>query len=236
MTKPYGMKAELKDYPWRDLREELDLNDIHLKIENGALEVGYDREEDEAKAKEVATLYLQTHSLRMGFKVAANFNRTWKPTPAGGVAHAMALQSSVKFNDRLQATIHQATISGRARIVSQQMVDTASFTNDTLMVQKALKDPALKQAIAYFGDEVADASKPLYGVYKAIESITNHLGKQGRKKLAQLASQSESYISDLMETTQYSRHAVTQARQHLTEKECITRAKTLIEAYARTIS
>ena len=64
-------------------------------------------------------------------------------------------------------------------------------------------------------------------------SICHSVG--GRDKLAQLANHPEKYVSDVMETTQLTRHAHTQARQLLTDSECRERARILIEAFARSI-
>jgi len=47
--------------------------------------------------------------------------------------------------------------------------------------------------------------------YKAIEVITNKLGKNGRRDLAAMVGEAKSYVEDLMETTQLARHAVTPA-------------------------
>ena len=102
----------------------------------------------------------------------------------------------------------------------------------------------LAQALTYISEEVIDDDRPLYGVYKAIEALTEALvppvtkkGKKnkglGRKALAKFAGSGEKYVGDVMQTAELTRHHNDpDARQVLTEDECRSRARLLIEAYA----
>ena len=114
--------------------------------------------------------------------------------------------------------------------------DTASFTNETEMVQKALRDATLADALHYFTAEALDEDRPLYGIYKALEAIVHQLesagAKDGRAALARLAGESTKYVSDVMETAQTQRHARTTAKRKLSDQECRTRAAHLIKTYS----
>lgn len=237
MNTPYGLRAELQGYLWKDIAEEFEKDGIKIKVVNGIMEVGYDKEEDGEKAKKIVQLYINSQNLRSGKKVTADFNHTWRPNASGGADYRISLSDTLNVDERVQAQIqtHQVSISGRAYIVNQQMHDSASFSNDSAMVDKALKDEILDKALGYFSEEVVDNDRPLYGVYKAIEVITKHLGRDGRKKLAALAGKSKKYISDLMETTNTKRHAITDARSLITDNECKERAKVLIQSYANSL-
>lgn len=235
MNTEFGIRADLQGYPWHDIAEELETDGIKIKIHAGMIEVGYDSAEDEAKAKRIAGLYLGSHSLRTGMKVTANFNYAWRREAASdGVHHAMNLADTVFISDRIQV---QVTQPGNAFILSQAEHDRASFSYDSATVQKALLDPVLEKAVGYFAAEVVGDDKPFYGIYKAIEVITKHLGDDGRKKLADLAGKNRKYADDLMNTTNAptKRHAVSPAVALLDDAECVERAKILIEAYARSV-
>jgi hypothetical protein len=233
MKKPYGIRAELNNYPWHDIAEEFEQNGFVIKIHAGLIEVEYDNEDDKSKAIELAELYLSSYSLRTGNKLTASFNYSRKPMSSGGTLHEVGLDSEVKLTERLQV---QLTQPATTRIVNQPAHDSASFVNDTWLVEQALIHPVVSSALHYFSSEVADNERPLYGAYKAIEVITNQLGRDGRKKLAALAGENEKYVSDLMETTNTERHAVSPARALLSDQVCVERTRKLIEGYARSVA
>lgn len=237
MNTPYGLRAELQGYPWKDIAEEFENDGIKIKVAVGIMEVGYDKEEDGEKAKKIAQLYVNSQNFRNGKKITANFNHTWKPSVSRGRHFSQMLNDQINMNDRLQgqSQTHQASITGRAYIVSAQMRDNASFINDSVMVDKALRDEILAEALDYFSKEVVENDRPLYGVYKAVEIITSHLGENGRKKLAALADKPEKYVSDLMYTANIERHAISAAKPLISDNECKERATTLIKAYANSI-
>lgn len=237
MNTPYGLRGELQGYPWKDIVEEFEKDGIKIKVTNGVMDVGYGSKENEEKARKIAQAYINAQSLRSGRKITVDFNHTWKPNASGNTDHGLSFNETVTVNERVlvQTTTHQASITGKAYIVNQQIHDSASFTNDSDMVDKALKDEVLDKALGYFSEEVVDNDRPLYGIYKAIEIIIKHLGKDGRKMLASLAGEHEKYVSDLMETTNTKRHAISDARKLLEENECKGRAKILIEAYVKSI-
>ena len=237
MEKEFGMSGALENYPWPDVDDRLEVDGIVVKVHGGQMEVLYDSETDMATAKRVANTFLDSYILRTNYKVTVNFNHFWRRTSSGATHHSLGLAADVKLTERVQV-VRQRTITGTARIVTQEMHDNASFTNDSEMVRKALHDPTLMKALRYFADEVVSTDQPLAGVYKAIETITNHLGgaRFGRPELARLAGKSSSYVGDLMQATQATRHANTPATVRLSEAECQLRAKVLIEAYAGSIS
>jgi hypothetical protein len=223
MTKKFGIRGELNGYPWKDATEQFEEDGIEISIHDGVIEVGYDTATDKERAERLAHLYLNANTLRTGTKITVNFNYSWVENASGGVDHSIELSDQVKVTDRLQIRTNQATITGKARIVSPQDHDSASFTNDTEMVHKALQDTTLEKALGYFAQEVTDDDRPLYGAYKAIEAITEHFGRNGRQQLGSLVGKGKSYVDDLMQTAQHTRHAITSAGKPLTEDECVRR-------------
>ena len=241
MNTLYGFSVDLKGYPWYDLAEEFEQDGIKFKVAMGRMEIGFEKEEEVEKAKMLAQTYINAQSLRTGQKIHLEFNHSWQPNASGGKHHSLTLSEEVKVSDRVQIgrQTHQVTITGMVSIANQQIHDSASFINDKIMVEKALKDSTLEQALGYYSQEVVEDDKPLYGIYKALEVITNQLGKgketEGRKLLAQLAGKPHSFVDDVMQTTQPQRHAITLAIRKITDEECKERAKVLIQTYADTI-
>ncbi len=103
---------------------------------------------------------------------------------------------------QVQVTTHQFSIPTRVSLISQQMIDAATFTNNRAMFHKSQQYPALKSALTHYHDEIIDHDRPLYGCYKAPESMANYLGSntyEGRKRLAQIAGKNLSYVSDIIQ-------------------------------------
>ncbi len=233
MNKPYGIQGEIINFPFKDVCEVFYNPDgTEIEIRDGILYVGVDDENQLEEAKNIAELYLDAWAFRQNIKVSVNFNHTWKTNAEGHKDHFLGIHDAAKAVERvqIQTTTHQVTIQGTALIVTQEMHDSASPINDTLIVNKALNDDTLKHALHYFNEEIIDDDKPLYGIYKALEIIAHHVG--GWRQLAALAGQNESFATDVRQTTQLQRHAVTPANRRLTENECKERAKLLIQAYA----
>ena len=239
MNKPCGTQGEIINFPFKDIQDIFyNQNGIELEIKDGILYVGVDDETKLEEAKEVARLYLSAWSERQNIKVGVDFNHTWKTNARGIQDHFIKMYDYVKVTDRvqIQAVTHQIEIRATASLVTQKMYDSASPAEDTLMVNKALKDSTLKKALFYFSEEVIDDDKPLYGIYKAIEVISHKLGKDGRKQLGELAGKSKTYVHDIMQTTDGQRHANPAGQRKLTDDECKERAKILINAYANSLS
>lgn len=236
MSKQYGIRSELKDFPFPNLEESLEIEGVLIEINKGVLDVSYDNESERDKAEKLARSYIYAWSLENNIKISIHFNHSWHPQAGGGTFHSIELSEKVKVIDRV--ITHSADIQGKARIIRQ---DSASFANHTNLVLKSMKDEALSSALEYFSEEVIDTEKPLYGIYKALEAISKHLGilhnTNGRKKLAEIAGTSLDYVNDVMETTQLQRHhsSGTSASRKLDDNECKTRAKFLIDSYAKTL-
>jgi hypothetical protein len=174
MNKPFGAQGEITNFPFKDLHETFyNQGGVELEINNGVLYAGVDDETDLEEAKDLARRYLAAWSERQQIKTSVDFNHTWKTNSQGNENHSLEFGESVKPGERLQmqTTTHQVTIHGKASIVTQQMHDSASFTNDAAIVQKAQKYAALRDALLYYNEEIVDDDRPLYGVYKALEAI-----------------------------------------------------------------
>jgi hypothetical protein len=246
MNKPFGAQGEISNFPFKDLHETFyNQAGVELEINEGVLSVGVDHEADLEAAKDLARLYLAAWSERQRIKTTIDFNHTWQTNSQENKNHSLALGDSVEPVERLQvqAVTHQIAIKCSYSIVTQQMHDSASFTHDAAMQQKAQKYSALKDALLYYNEEIVDNDRPLYGAYKALEAIISHLQaannvdeKQARKKLAALAGQDLSYVNDVMQTTQVKRHHKTTATRKMSDEACRDRAKILIDAFASSLS
>ncbi|HYT40977.1 MAG TPA: hypothetical protein VEP90_01405 [Methylomirabilota bacterium] len=247
MNKLFGAQGEIANFPFKDLHAPFyNQNGIEIEIKDGILYVGVDDESKLEEAKELARLYLFAWSERQNIKVGVDFNHTWKTSAQGNEHHFLEIHDTAQVTDRvqIQTVTHQVTIKGTASIVTQQMYDSASPVNDTPMVNKALKDTTLKNALRYFSEEIVNSDKPLSGVYKALEEITRHMGKgsesKGRTELVKLVGETKKYVDDIMETTQTDRHseewlALKKAKAVFSDNECKERARILINAYANTL-
>lgn len=231
-TKRFGLRAHLQGYPWRDVSDEIERDDIIITVRDGLMEAQYDDAAQEAMARQLAQAYLDAYCFRTGTRVTADFNHRWEVLDTGEVTHSLELADAVHATDRLQVTRHQLSVAATASLVREDAHDSASFTHDSALVHKALKDETLARALRYYSQEVVDAERPLAGIYNAIEVIAKHLGSSGRDKLAALAGQKKSYVGDLMQSTQFTRHAATTAQVQLPDDECRHRAQLLIQAYA----
>ena len=241
MNKPYGAQGEILNFPFKDLQETFyDQDGIELTVDGGVLSVGVDDRHTLEEAKELAQLYLAAWTVRQDIKVQVTFNHVWEPNQQGGQHHSLTLEDRVRAVDRVQVhvTTHRIQLPLTYTVVSQQMRDSASFTGDAPMLQKAQRYAALKSALLYYSQEVVDDDRPLYGVYKALEAMIDHLAQNqsdGRRALARLAGQPRSYVDDVMQTAQVRRHHRTTGTRRLTDEECRQRAKLLIDTFARSL-
>ncbi len=72
-------------------------------------------------------------------------------------------------------------------------------------------------------------SKAVPILYIAIEKLENAVG--GEKDLINYLGRSRVYISDLKQSLQHHRHAVSQAQIKLSYQQCLARAAEIIEGY-----
>ena len=235
--RPLGIEGELVNFPFPDLSEVIYKADgIEITVSSGLLSVGFSYPDQEENAKEAALLWLAAWNLRQGWDAKVEFNRSWEIAPNGAKRCFMAVGGETKAKSRETVTISwKATIAGKARIITQQIIDTASFSNDRTIVEKANNHHELKEALHHYHNEVAPNDRPLYGIYKALECLTKKIGLDGRKKLGKLAGKDFAYVDNVMETANAKRHASSSSRTLLSEKECRDRAKFLIEEYAASL-
>ncbi len=239
MNKRFGAQGEIVGFPFRDLQETFyNQNGIELEIKDGVLYVGVEDRSKLDEAKERGQLHLSAWSARHDIKLSVTFNHTWETNTQGGQDHSLTLEDRARAIDRVQVqvTTHQIQLPMSYVVVPQQTRDSASFTNDEVMVQKALRHPVLKSTLLYYSQEVVDDERPLYGVYKALEAMIESLsGRDRRRELARLAGEPRSYVDDVMQTAQVRRHHSTPGTRRLSDEECRQRAKVLIEAFANSV-
>jgi hypothetical protein len=231
MNKAFGIQGRLQKFPVPDLKETIYKKDgIEIEISDREFLIGVDDEKEIEEAKEKARVLLASWNLKHNWNASLVFESRWAREVIGQKKSFKDLFGfSGLFGRRdMVVTRREQLISGTASIVTQEIIDTASFNNNDDIFQKALTNPALKTALLHFYEEVADSDRPLYGIYKAIEAITKYLGNDGRKQLGVLSGQDEIYVQDLMQTTQTVRHSPGHAPGNptakLDENECRRRA------------
>ena len=231
MNTKHGLRGAIDPPgPFKGKEESFQFDGFPIEIRDGVMEIGFDDKADEGRAREIVRQHLEWFSVEHGVRHTADLNQSWEMKPGGGKTMGIEFNETIKFSADIR--VSQATIQGKARIVTAAY-DSAMLSTYSPQVQKSQRSAALANAVRYFSEEVLDDDRPLYGVYKALEELCHAAG--GRAKLAQLANHPEKYVSDVMETTQLTRHARTQARQLLTDAECRERARILIEAFSKSI-
>lgn len=237
MDKAFGAQGKIQNFPFKDLSEIVHGSDgVLIKVKEGIMYVEAESENLLNEEIQNAHLFLALWTQRQDSKVTADFSHQWKLNSKGGKDIALEMTDTVTMRDRFQATItHVVSTQGRARIITQKMQDSASFIHDTPLFQKTKKHPVLKQVILHFSEEVVDAKRPLYGVYKALEAITKHLGEKGREKLADLAGKEKKFVGEIMGAAQRERHHDPDDFIGLDEDECKKRAKYLIDVFSTSL-
>jgi hypothetical protein len=231
MNTKHGLRgAIVPPGPFKGKEESFQFEGFPIEIKGGVIEIGFDDKADGGRARDIVRQHLEWFSAAHGVHHTVDLNQSWEMKPGGGKALGIEFNETVKVSADIR--ISQATIQSKARIVSPAY-DSAALSTYSSQVEKSQRDAALANALRYFSEEVLDDDRPLYGVYKALEELCHAVG--GRGKLAQLVNKPEKYVSDVMETTQLTRHARTPARRLLSDQECHERARILIEAYANSI-
>jgi hypothetical protein len=213
---------------------------FEVSVDDGILEIGYDNETLEEKARELADDYLNAFSVESGTRYNVELNQSWRKSPDGIKTIGIAVSDALKLADGIRITREtQVTQKGHAHIVSQ-VFDSSYLVNQTPLVAKCQKDQALRAALRYLNKEVIEDARPLYGIYKAIEALTKAL-PGGRGALGMLAGAKNNkdgkrFVDDIMETSGITRHHHDpNANQVLTDSECKERATLLIRAYANSL-
>jgi hypothetical protein len=228
---PFGIEGRIEGPPIPELSEKYTLDDMTIELRGNTFRAGYNDPSQQQPAERLVRISIDALATVHNTRLHPAFDRAW----------SMNLQGQTQYTVELAATIASSGgLQGRVQVTGQRSapasVELARSVDTPVMalVQKAEKDPALREALRYFNEEVLDSKRPLYGVYKALEILTGSLGggKKGRIALGKLARVDKLYVDKIMETTQQQRHATTSARCHFTEEECKAGAKMLIEAYA----
>lgn len=219
----------------QDLIDEWNQDGIFFSVKEGVFEVKFTNEKDEEMAQKLAKSHIAAWNFRNDTKLTVDFNHSWKPKDNSSF-HIIGLKDSVKAIDRIIVNTTSFTVG--ARVVSKS--DSASFLFNQPLVEKSIKDEILSKALNFYSEEVVDEKRPFIGIYKALEVLIDKLKANGEKKdgmkvLAELAGKSMKYVDDVMQTAQHQRHAKTAVKISLSEQECKSRAKTLIDAYADSI-
>jgi len=236
-NKKYGFEGTVNPTDIsKGLSEYWEKNNIVYSIENTVFKVEFDNEEQEEEAQKTANLFISCWNLNNNTHLIVDFNHSWRPGEDNGKNISLKLSDSLTVRDTTK-TIHKASSERGMYVVGK--FKSNSFVENSLLVEKALKDEALRKAIEFYSEEVTDSKRPLYGIYKAVESLTNHLKKEhhkdGRKALGELAGKDETFVDEIMQSTQFQRHSKTDAKVKLSDEECKSRTKTLIQAYADSI-
>lgn len=216
---------------FKDRSESFTIDNFQIQITGALLEIGFENDDESENARLVVDQLLGGLSMDNNLRFTIDLNQAWKTEPEGGRALSITISETVNVSDRIVTT---TTIikKGLSYIVSK--FDSYDLKNQVELVSKCQKDPTLALAVKYFSEEVIDQERPMYGIYKAIESLAGKVG--GREKLGILAGRNKKYVDEVMETANTFRHtAGGHSRQLLTDNECHDRAKLLIDAYAKSI-
>ncbi|HRZ19150.1 MAG TPA: hypothetical protein P5136_03780 [Methanofastidiosum sp.] len=233
-NKKYGFEGTVNPTSIsKGFSEHWEKNNIVYSIENTVFKVEFDNEEQEDEARKTANLFISSWNLNNNTHLIVDFNHSWRPGENNRKNSSLKLSESLTLRDTTK-TIHKASSERGLYVVGEFKSD--SFIENSLLVEKALKDEALGQAIEFYSEEVTDSKRPLYGIYKAVESLTNHLGKEypkkGRKVLGELAGKNKKFVDEIMQSTEFQRHSDPKAEKKLSDEECKSRTKILIQAYA----
>jgi hypothetical protein len=171
----------------------------------------------------------------------ANLHQSWHLVEGDARTWCVAVEGEIKPSGQIR--IATADVETTAAIAPANIYDSRDLANAAELVEKALRNEPLRLALQYYNDEIVEIDRPLYGIYKAIEEITKHLGKQGindsRKYLGELAGYDKQFVEDVMSTTNVGidgRHySGYPGQRRLSNDECRERARILIEAYAKSV-
>ena len=241
MNKTFGDQSNSSNFPFKDLQETIYNQDgIEVEVKDGSIAVGVDDKSNLEKAKELACLLLAAWSERQECNIHVECNHTWEKISQDNQNSELEQADDAKAKEPIQAqvTTHQMSIPTRVSLLSQQMIDAASFTNDRAMFHKAQQYPALKSALTHYHDEIIDNEMPLYGCYKAIEAMAHYLGSnkdERRKLLAQIAGKNLSYVSDIIQSAEVKGHDNTTSSKRLEDDECRRLTKILLDACANAL-
>jgi len=239
MEMPYSLRGSiLPSHPFKGTDEFFTIESFAIAVKDSILEIGFADAAEADRARKIVSTYLDAHSFSTGIRFTIDLNQSWERRTDGTKLIAMTLSDTASsMTDNVQMATVSATISGKARIVSPDF-DSRHLANQTPLVAKAEKYPALGSALKYFSTEVVDDDRPLYGIHKAIEELVSALGSgsAGRAKLGTLVGQGKTFVDEVMQTAQTERHfSRYKAHRVLTDQECRHRAKLMIEAYAKTL-
>jgi hypothetical protein len=190
MDTPFGLRGNIIPADLFTGYERTVVDDgITILVKEGVIEVGYNAAADEDTARLLVKSYMDALSLKMSFRVHANLHQSWQLVEGDARAWCVALEGETK--PRGQLLNGTADVETTAAIAPANIYDCRVLANAVELVEKARRNEPLRLALQYYNDEIVETDRPLYGVYKAIEEITKHLGKQGindsRKYLGELA-------------------------------------------------
>lgn len=243
MNKSFGFRGMLKPQSlFKDVQDNILYGNILIFVNNGIMEVGYDREDEKSRALKIANLFIANSSKRNNTHIDVDFNEAWRIKPGGNRDISISVGEEITLNDRV--VMNTVSIMGVANIVNVHS-DSYSFTNDIESVRKAVQDETLALALKYYHEEVVSHKRPMYGIHKAIEQIIKHMpGKsddEKRNNLAAITGYDRTYIDELMESIQVQRHSeeyvrLKKVRKIITDQECIERAVNIIDKYSASLS
>jgi len=237
METKYGLRgAIVPTGPFKDADEAFAFDGFCIEVKDGVIAIGYNNRGDTERAREIIRQYLDWFSTEHNVSHTADLNQRWEIPDTEPSTIGLAVNSASTATGKIQL---QVTIHGRARIVASGY-DSGKLSTYSDKVRKSQQNQALARAVQYFHEEAIEADRPLYGIYKAIEALTQEL-PGGRAELGILAGchnqkEGKRYVDDIMQTSGLTRHHNDpDARRILSDDECRDRARILIGAFARHI-
>jgi hypothetical protein len=237
MNTAFGLRgAIVPPGPFKGKTEAFTFQGFPIEIEDGVIAIGFNDQSLADQARAIVRQHLAWFSAEHGIRHVAELNRSWERKPDGTTAVHVVASDTIRVQFDLRT---QVSIPGRARIVAATY-DSAALATYSGLTEKSLRSDALRDAVAYFSDEAIDDDRPLYGIYKAIEALTAAL-PDSRGELGMLAGctskkAGKEYVDAVMQTAQLTRHHNDpNAQRVLTDEECRSRAKVLLDAFSKSV-
>jgi len=230
MITRYGLRGMIQPASFFKENEELfNIDDFSVSVNRGVIEIGFEDITRNDQAKIIVDQLLSGLSIDNNIKFYVDLNESWEKKTDGSSDFNINISDSIKSYDVITVT----------KKLSMSYViekfNSRNLKNQIDLVKKCQKDKSLALALKYFNEEVVGQDRPLYGIYKSIEELSNRVG--GREKLGLISGKDKKYVDNTMQTANNFRHASGDpSKKILTEEECRNRAYTLIKAYSSTIS
>jgi len=177
MDKKYGLRGTIVPQGVGD--ERFSFEGFQIETRDGVLEIAYADSADESRARDIVRQYLAWFSVHRGTRYTLDLDETWELKAGGAKDIGIAVADVLRHDDSIRTT--KVSIKGVSCIATADF-DSMRVSNASEMVRKSQSETALAKALMYLSEEVVDDDRPLYGIYKAIEALTEARPPGGKIK------------------------------------------------------